>query len=229
MARLERATLCTQNRCATRLRYIPKRKPRNTRFSAVTGIHAKWGERRDLNSRPSGPQPDALPTELLPPYKRGTYWTFSCLASLFLQNSRVFSSLPRKACPVLFRQVRPDNFNHSGVWLFRKVCAIHSRILVFLPDGMRSSPPRAYHRYASYSPYQGRVWTNYLLKAGIRFMASSLSTDPKMRPCPSCSLPYCLKTGRSSAMCRTCATSAPPSSCWNCLAAIAKWRTMWCI
>ena len=28
---------------------------------------AKWGERRDLNPRPPGPQPGALPTELLPP------------------------------------------------------------------------------------------------------------------------------------------------------------------
>ncbi len=100
MARLERATLCTQNRCATRLRYIPKRKPRNTRFSAVTGTHAKWGERRDLNSRPSGPQPDALPTELLPPYKRGTYWTFTCLASLFFAKQPRFF-LPCHGKPAL--------------------------------------------------------------------------------------------------------------------------------
>ena len=28
----------------------------------------KWGERRGLNPRPSGPQPDALPAELRPPY-----------------------------------------------------------------------------------------------------------------------------------------------------------------
>jgi hypothetical protein len=27
-----------------------------------------WGERRGLNPRPSGPQPDALPAELRPPY-----------------------------------------------------------------------------------------------------------------------------------------------------------------
>ena len=31
----------------------------------------EWGERRDLNPRPPGPQPGALPTELLPPRNRG--------------------------------------------------------------------------------------------------------------------------------------------------------------
>ncbi len=143
MARLERATLCTQNRCATRLRYIPKRKPRNTRFSAVTGIHAKWGERRDLNSRPSGPQPDALPTELLPPYKRGTYGTFSCLASLFCKTAEIFSSCPKgclpspaRYCPAKRLFSFPEYGFFAWFWLFIAVYWFS-----FLQGGVSSRGP----------------------------------------------------------------------------------------
>ena len=36
-------------------------------------ISISWGERRGSNPRHSGPQPDALPAELLPPENRGDY------------------------------------------------------------------------------------------------------------------------------------------------------------
>lgn len=39
-----------------------------TKSEAFASVRAHWGGRRDLNSQPSGPQPDALPIELLPPY-----------------------------------------------------------------------------------------------------------------------------------------------------------------
>lgn len=48
-----------------------------------TGLIFEWGERRDLNSRPSGPQPDALPTELLPPCEEFFYSIRSTRSSLF--------------------------------------------------------------------------------------------------------------------------------------------------
>ena len=58
----EPSTSCSQSRCATRLRHAPKKNPRRC------GAGKLWGERWDLNPRPPGPQPGALPTELLPPY-----------------------------------------------------------------------------------------------------------------------------------------------------------------
>ena len=57
----EPSTPCSQSRCATRLRHAPKKNPRRC------GAGKLWGERWDLNPRPPGPQPGALPTELLPP------------------------------------------------------------------------------------------------------------------------------------------------------------------
>ena len=42
-----------------------ERKKRHKKTRTMSG--QIWGERRDLNSRPPGPQPGALPTELLPP------------------------------------------------------------------------------------------------------------------------------------------------------------------
>lgn len=59
----EPSTSCSQSRCATRLRHAPKKNPRRC------GAGKLWGERWDLNPRPPGPQPGALPTELLPPRK----------------------------------------------------------------------------------------------------------------------------------------------------------------
>ena len=59
----EPSTSCSQSRCATRLRHAPKKNPRRC------GAGKLWGERWDLNPRPPGPQPGALPTELLPPQK----------------------------------------------------------------------------------------------------------------------------------------------------------------
>ena len=68
----EPSTSCSQSRCATRLRHAPKKNPRRC------GAGKLWGERWDLNPRPPGPQPGALPTELLPPressYKQDNFF-----------------------------------------------------------------------------------------------------------------------------------------------------------
>ncbi len=49
-AGFEPATLWSQTRCATRLRYAPI-------YLRVD----EWSEQQDSNLRPSGPKPDALP------------------------------------------------------------------------------------------------------------------------------------------------------------------------
>ena len=89
----EPSTSCSQSRCATRLRHAPKKNPRRC------GAGKLWGERWDLNPRPPGPQPGALPTELLPP-RKGSYTQLLFLwQALFLQMSLWI--LSRKQ-PILF-------------------------------------------------------------------------------------------------------------------------------
>ena len=51
----------------------------------VRGVRSKWGERRGLNSRPSEPQSDALPTELLPPRREDFYPKARLLGKSFLR------------------------------------------------------------------------------------------------------------------------------------------------
>ena len=80
----EPSTPCSQSRCATRLRHAPmwngaracpvepgNGRPQKRQSPPGMGraLQARnfWGERWDLNPRPPGPQPGALPTELLPP------------------------------------------------------------------------------------------------------------------------------------------------------------------
>ena len=93
----EPATPCSQSRCATRLRHAPKKNPRHC------GAGKLWGERWDLNPRPPGPQPGALPTELLPPREDSYTQVFFLLQAFFPHTSiwilsRKITTLPKVAC-----------------------------------------------------------------------------------------------------------------------------------
>ena len=79
----EPSTSCSQSRCATRLRHAPKKNPRRC------GAGKLWGERWDLNPRPPGPQPGALPTELLPP-RENSYKQVILVWQVFFQPSFIW-------------------------------------------------------------------------------------------------------------------------------------------
>ena len=92
----EPSTSCSQSRCATRLRHAPKKNPRRC------GAGKLWGERWDLNPRPPGPQPGALPTELLPPREDSYTQVFFLLQAFFPHSfiwilSRKVTTLPKVA------------------------------------------------------------------------------------------------------------------------------------
>ena len=92
----EPSTSCSQSRCATRLRHAPKKNPRRC------GAGKLWGERWDLNPRPPGPQPGALPTELLPPREDSYTQVFFLLQAFFPHSfiwilSRKITTLPKVA------------------------------------------------------------------------------------------------------------------------------------
>ena len=134
----EPSTSCSQSRCATRLRHAPKKNPRRC------GAGKLWGERWDLNPRPPGPQPGALPTELLPPressYKQDNFfWQdfFSRVRSGFYLEKKLHSANRRKRqpagpyrpwtasrqCPLPLVRARsrmPDGIKHHMINIGRK-------------------------------------------------------------------------------------------------------------
>ena len=113
MARFERATLWSQTRCATMLRYIPYTKNALQSHMRCRASLSVWGEMRDLNSRPPGPQPGALPTELISPCEKGTYTIDGLLASIFSKRTEFSQCFTRFSFWIFSGRTRIPLKNHA--------------------------------------------------------------------------------------------------------------------
>ena len=95
------------------LRYIPYTKNALQSHMRCRASLSVWGEMRDLNSRPPGPQPGALPTELISPCEKGTYTIDGLLASIFSKRTEFSQCFTRFSFWIFSGRTRIPLKNHA--------------------------------------------------------------------------------------------------------------------
>ena len=149
----EPSTSCSQSRCATRLRHAPKKNPRRC------GAGKLWGERWDLNPRPPGPQPGALPTELLPPRENSYKQVILVWQAFFPQSfiwilSRKVTTLPKVA-----RRAEKRRSAAIKKTSYLQTCSAFLRL-------------QRWQHISATNIFRGHSWTNWLSKAAFRLLAA---------------------------------------------------------
>ena len=108
-----------------------------------TGRKIFWGERWDSNPRPPGPQPGALPTELLPP-RESSYTQLLFLWQVFFRAADSGFCLEQGVCCLLFftraaRGPRPPAETAWTNWLLKAACPLRAALTSAAPK-MRPCP-----------------------------------------------------------------------------------------
>lgn len=146
-------------------------KGRNVREAGLTDVSAKrnlWGERWDLNPRPPGPQPGALPTELLPPQKNSYkqdnfFWQafFTLLRLWILSRKKTTLRQPSQgvACGHFFDRC----YGRSAVPL--------SAPAAFHPFRASRWPGPDFRGHKHKKIFRGYIWTSWSLRAVCRLRA----------------------------------------------------------